>query len=86
MEIRLKPDAEAYLKAQVASGRFDSIEDAIDALTRDDAAARAELGAADLWWAKAYIDKGMTDIEMGRTVSADTVHAELRGRFRAKRD
>ena len=86
MNIRLKPDAEAYLKAQVASGRFASVEEAIDALTRDDEVAQAELDAADLSWAKPYIDKGMADVEAGRTVSADTVHAELRDRFRAKRD
>ena len=52
MNIRLKPDAEAYLKAQVASGRFASVEEAIDALTRDDEVAQAELDAADLSWAK----------------------------------
>jgi predicted transcriptional regulator len=86
VNIRLKPNAEAYLKAQVASGRFASVEDAIDALTRDDEIAQAELDAADLSWTKPYIDKGMADFEAGRTVSADTVHAELRDRFRAKRD
>ena len=86
MNIRLKPDAEAYLKAQVASGRFASIEDAIEALTRDDEVAQAEIDAADLSWAKPYLSKGLADIEAGRTVPAETVHAELRDRFRIKRD
>jgi predicted transcriptional regulator len=84
MQIRLNPDAEAYLKAQVASGRFRSVEEAIDALARDDEAARVELDAADLSWAKPYIANGMADIEAGRTVPAETVHAALRDRFRAK--
>ena len=82
MNVRLKPDAEAYLKAQVASGRFASIEDAIEALARDDEVAQAEIDAADPSWAKPYLSKGLADIEAGRTVPAETVHAELRDRFR----
>jgi hypothetical protein len=54
LEIDLKPDAEAYLKAQVASGRFSSVEEAIDALARDDEIAHAEIDAADLSWAEPY--------------------------------
>ncbi len=30
-----------------------------------------------------YIDKGLADLEAGRVVAAETVHAELRRRFRA---
>jgi Arc/MetJ-type ribon-helix-helix transcriptional regulator len=87
VNIRLKPDAEAYLKAQVTSGRFTSIEDAIEALTRDDEVAQAEIDAADISWAKPYLGKGrLSDIEAGQTVPAETVHAELRDRFRIKRD
>lgn len=86
MNIRLKPDAEAYLAAQVASGRFTSLEDAVDALARDDQAARAELDATDLSWAKPFVDKGLADLAEGRTISAVELHAELRGRFPTSRD
>ncbi len=83
MDIQLKPATAAYLEAQVAEGRFASIADAIDALAREDEVMQAELDAADLSWAKPYIDKGLADLEAGRVVAAETVHAELRRRFRA---
>jgi hypothetical protein len=85
LEIDLKPDAEAYLKAQVASGRFSSIEEAIDALARDDEIAHAEIDAADLSWAEPYLAKAIADVEAGSTIPAEEVHAELRDRFRARR-
>jgi predicted transcriptional regulator len=86
VQVRLNPAAEAYLKAQVASGRFSSVEEAIGALTRDDEIAHVELDAADLSWTKPYIDKGMADLDAGRIIPADAVHAELRENVRAKRD
>lgn len=86
MEIDLNPEAEAYLRAQVASGRFSSLEEAIGALARDDEAARADLEAADLSWAEPYLAKGTAEAEAGRTISADALHAELRDRFRVRRD
>lgn len=66
----------------MADGHFDSVEDAVTA---------AVLGigpdhdgdVGDLSWAKPYIDKGLADLEAGRVVAAETVHAELRRRFRA---
>jgi predicted transcriptional regulator len=48
-------------------------------------AACAEVDAADLSWAGAYIARGLADAEAGRTVPADIVHAELRARFGTKR-
>ncbi len=81
MHVELKPKIAAILQAQVAAGHFDTIEDAVSA---------AVLGIGpdqngdpgDLSWAKPYIDKGLADIEAGRVVPAETVHAELRRRFR----
>ena len=85
MNIRLKPDTEEWLKAQVAEGRFNSVEDAVEALVADDRA-QAELDAADLSWAKPYIEEGLADIEAGRTVPAEQVYAELRAKFSRSRD
>ncbi len=73
MDIPLKPANEAYLKAQVASGRFASIGDAM----------QADLDATDLDWTKPYIDKGLADLDAGRVIAAESVHDELRRRFRA---
>jgi Arc/MetJ-type ribon-helix-helix transcriptional regulator len=81
MNVRLKPHTEEWLKEQVAKGRFASLEDAVEILVREDQAAHADLEEADLAWAQPYIAKGLADVEAGRTVPADEVHAELRARF-----
>jgi predicted transcriptional regulator len=84
--IRLKPDIEAWLEAQVAEGRFPSIEAAIEALVDEERIAYAALENADLGWAAPYVAKGLADIDAGRTHSAEQVHAELRVRFPCTRE
>jgi predicted transcriptional regulator len=76
MDIRLKPDTEEWLKAQVAEGRFGSVDEAVEALVAD-----ARLDAMDLSWAKPYIDEGLAAIEAGDVIPAEQVHAELRAKF-----
>lgn len=84
MNIRLKPDAEEWLKAQVAEGRFSSIEDAVEMLVADDRA-QAKLNEADLSWAKPYIDEGLAALEAGDVIPAEQVYAELRAKFSRSR-
>jgi len=84
MNIRLEPDTEEWLKAQVAEGRFESIEDAVEALVADDRA-EAALDEEDLSWAKPYIEEGLADLEAGRTIPAEQVYAELRAKFSRSR-
>ena len=81
MSIAIRPEIVKLLEAQVAAGRFASVEAAIETLALDDAAAEADLAAADLAWAKPYVDKGLADIEAGRTLPGSDVHAYLRARF-----
>lgn len=81
MNVRLKPHTEEWLKAQVAEGRFASLEEAIEILVREDQAAHDDLDQADLAWARSYLAEGLADVEAGRTMPADEVHAELRTRF-----
>jgi predicted transcriptional regulator len=83
MNIRLKPDTEEWLKAQVAEGRFESIEDAVEALVLDDRA-YAKLDDQDLSWAKPYIERGLADLDAGRVHPAEEVHAEIRALFKDK--
>ena len=83
MNIRLKPDTEEWLKTQVAEGRFESIEDAVEALVLDDRL-QAKLNDEDLSWAKPYIDEGLADLEAGRVRPAEEVFAELRAKFSHK--
>ena len=84
MQISLKHDMEAYLKQQVAAGRFNSIDEAIDVLVRGDEVMQAELDADDLSWAKPQIDEGLADLAAGRVVPAEDVHAELRHRYKTR--
>ena len=86
MNVRLKPHTEEWLKAQVAEGRFSSLEEAIEILVREDQVAQSALEETDLSWAKPYIAQGLADVEAGRTVPADEVHAELCQRFIRPRD
>ena len=78
MNIRLKPDTEEWLKTQVAEGRFSSIEDAVEMLVVDAKLNQAILDNQDWSWAKPYIEEGLADIEAGRTIPAEEVHAEMR--------
>jgi Arc/MetJ-type ribon-helix-helix transcriptional regulator len=81
MNIRLKPDTEEWLKAQVAEGRFETIEDAVEVLLSEERRSQEALDNMDLSWAQPYIDKGLADLEAGRVHPAEEVFAELRARF-----
>jgi predicted transcriptional regulator len=81
MNIRLKPATEEWLKSQVAEGRFESLEQAVEVLVDEDRVNQAVLDRSDLSWAQPYIDKGLADLEAGRVIPAEEVFAELRNRF-----
>jgi predicted transcriptional regulator len=81
MNIRLKPDTEEWLKTQVAEGRFESIEQAVEILLVEGRLNQEALDHADLSWAKPYIDEGLADLEAGRVYPAEQVHAEIRAMF-----
>ena len=85
MNIRLKPDTEEWLKAQVAAGRFESIEEAVEALVAEDRLTQAELDATDLSWAQPYIEEGLAAIEAGDLIPAEEVHKELLALMTSKR-
>jgi predicted transcriptional regulator len=81
MNIRLKPDTEEWLKAQVAEGRFESIEDAVESLLEDSRLNQELSDKTDLSWAKPYIEEGLAALEAGEVVPAEEVYAELRARY-----
>jgi antitoxin ParD1/3/4 len=82
MSVAIRPEIVKLLEAQIAAGRFASVEAAIETMALDDAAAEADLDVADLAWARPYIEKGLADIEAGRTRPSADVHAEMRARYR----
>jgi predicted transcriptional regulator len=81
MNIRLKPDTEEWLKAQVAEGRFASIENAVELLLQEARSNRDAFDNADLAWVKPYIEEGLAALEAGDVVPAEEVYAELRARY-----
>ena len=86
MNVELKPRIAKLLEAQVASGRFTTVEAAIEALALNDAASCSDIDATDLGWARPYMAKGLEDRAAGRTFPAEDVHAELRARFRVNKE
>ena len=78
MNIRLKPETEEWLKTQVAEGRFESLEDAVEVLVAVDRSEQERLDAMDWSWAKPYIEEGLAAIEAGDVIPAEEVHAEIR--------
>ena len=81
MNIRLKPDTEEWLKTQVAEGRFESLEQAVEALLEESRSNLELLDKVDLSWAQPYIDEGLADLEAGRVHPAEEVFAEIRAMF-----
>ena len=77
MNIRLKPDTEEWLKSQVAEGRFESIEEAVEFLIAEDRLTQRALDSADLSWTQPYIDEGLASVEAGDVIPAEDVHKEL---------
>jgi predicted transcriptional regulator len=84
MQIELDAKVYRLLAEQVGAGRFPSVEAAIAALAEDDALRAADLEAADLSWAKPYIEQGLRDVAEGRMRPAAAVHAALSERFRSR--
>lgn len=82
MNIRLRPETEEWLKAQVAAGRYPSVEEAVEIIL-----VAAKLGQGpvnnnpDLAWAKHYLEDG-TAREAGDAIPAEEVQRELLARVK----
>jgi Arc/MetJ-type ribon-helix-helix transcriptional regulator len=73
MTITLPPGLQKWLEAQVAAGRFSSVDDAI-------AVAVADLMAIDednLAWAKPYVDEARAAAARGEVVPLDDALADI---------
>jgi antitoxin ParD1/3/4 len=73
MNIRLPPDQQAWLEAQVAAGHFSSVDDAVTLAVSDLMA----IGDDDLAWAKPYVDEGRAATARGEVVSLDDAAADI---------
>ena len=81
--LKLTPEQEEALQAQVAAGHFASIEAAIScAIDHFTPHTARELG--DLSWAKPYIDEARASLERGEGIPAEQVFAEIDARLRQR--
>jgi len=82
MIIELPKEQQAWLEAQVTAGIFPTIEAAAEAAVAAAMVATAEAEAADLAWAKPYVDRARADIERGDTLAL----SEFKLRMSAQRE
>jgi antitoxin ParD1/3/4 len=79
MQIHLTKDDEDWLRAQVAAGRFSSLDEAlaeaIDTLRAED---------DELAWAKPLVDEGLAELDRGESLPADEVFACVEASLRNK--
>lgn len=79
MNIRLPPALQAWLEAQVAAGRFGSVDDAVAVAVADLMAINDD----DLAWAKPYVDEAHTAARRGEVVSLDDAVADIEAHIAA---
>lgn len=79
MNIRLRPDQQAWLEAQVAAGHFSSVDDAV-ALAVSDLMA---IGDDDLAWAKPYVNEGREAAARGEVISVDDAVTDIEAHIAA---
>lgn len=81
MNITLPPEQQKWLEAEVAAGRFQSIEDAV-------AAAVAELMSIrddDLAWARPYVEQARASVARGDVMSGEEFYKRLEAKLDALR-
>ncbi len=79
MNITLPADQQKWLEAEVAAGRFESVDDAL-------AAAVAELmsmDADDLAWAKPYVEEARASVARGAVTGGEGFFSRL-DKFRSR--
>lgn len=79
MKIELQPRIESLLKAQVESGLFDTVDEAIAAAVT--AAYEHANNDLDLSWARPYLDQADRDIADGKTFTHAEVWDHMAKRF-----
>ena len=83
MTITLDKTQEDWLRAQVETGGYDSVEQAVQiAIQRmmlDD------VSDEDLMWAKPLVDEGLAQIDRGEVYPADEVFERIRQRISARK-
>lgn len=79
MNIRLRPDQQKWLEAQVAKGEFASVEDAVQQMI-----AERMWFDDDLSWAKPYVEEALGDVASGRIMTLEEHRARMARRRKAQ--
>jgi Arc/MetJ-type ribon-helix-helix transcriptional regulator len=74
MNVVLPPEQRKWLEAQVAAGRFASIDEALSVAVADLMAIESD----DLAWAKPYVDRAFESVERGDVISGEEFFARLK--------
>jgi Arc/MetJ-type ribon-helix-helix transcriptional regulator len=82
MTITLTPEQQQRLEAEVAAGRFASVEDAVRLAVAE---FLSLVDKNDLSWAKPYLDEARAQFDRGEYVEYDDVKRELAERVKSLR-
>lgn len=85
MNVRVRPETEAWLKAEVAKGHFTSVEEAVETMVLAHQAAAIDVAADDHAWAKPFIDEALASLDRGDGRPLAEVAARLKDRIAARR-
>ena len=85
MRIQLKPEQENFVKAQVASGKYNSPEEVVDKMFF---VFERFQGEYEEWVreTRQKVDVAMAEIERGEGIDGETVMAEILERFKKVRE
>ena len=82
MTITLTPEQQKRLEAEVAAGRFASVEEAVRIAV---ATFLAPIDTTDLSWAKPYLDAARAELARGEYVTHEEFKREFAERIKALR-
>jgi Arc/MetJ-type ribon-helix-helix transcriptional regulator len=77
MTINLSPSQIEWLEAEVAAGRFASIDEAAQAIVNDDMVRETADRAGDIGWAKPLLDDARAQIARGELVELETFNGQV---------
>jgi Arc/MetJ-type ribon-helix-helix transcriptional regulator len=81
MNVTLPADRQKWLEAEVAAGRFASIDEALAVAVADLMAIETD----DLLWAKAYVDQARVSVARGNVLSGEEFFKHLEGKLESLR-
>ncbi len=80
MTITLTPEQQKWLEAEVAAGRFVSVEEAVRQAVAE---FMLSIDTSDLDWAKPYLDEARAEIARGEYATHDEFERELADRIKS---